>query len=297
MNTTGRLICPSCHNPGMSDYEFYESRQVYTKKYQYLFYNRKKKASGWKCWALLAYCGCKVFKWWDPCGLCIQLCNKDSRPEVNEDDDRKCGEGGMAIVKLFLGILLAEILFMLYFFFFVWFDIYYAFCSKDKMRIVCVGDGEVIIPEKENLWRGIDSKICTEDFWNKNCSYLFKCNKCSYMSNTFQSFIGNEEVVVDVNNKNNMTTDTSYNGYNKVNTQTGEPIIVDFITADQKYNIKIQSNTSTLFSDVENNLFGKIPEYKNKNCIFMCNNNRMNPNYTMEQNQYVSGNKIIVYAN
>ena len=43
-----------------------------------------------------------------------------------------------------------------------------------------------------------------------------------------------------------MTTDVSYNGYDKFNSQTCEPITVYFIIADQKYNIQIQSNTNTL---------------------------------------------------
>lgn len=36
MITIGRSICLTRHNPGMSDYELYESRKTYNKKYQYL---------------------------------------------------------------------------------------------------------------------------------------------------------------------------------------------------------------------------------------------------------------------
>ena len=51
--------------------------------------------------------------------MCIQLCNSDSGTKVREEGERNWGECGMGNVKLILGILLTEILFLLYLFFFV----------------------------------------------------------------------------------------------------------------------------------------------------------------------------------
>ena len=83
---TGRLICPKCHSPGMSNYLYYESRFGYNGQYNWLFYNREKMKKKWKCWALLDVCGCPARHWYDPWGLCFNPCDHAGKVVTCEND-------------------------------------------------------------------------------------------------------------------------------------------------------------------------------------------------------------------
>ena len=76
-----------------------------------------------------------------------------------------------------------------------------------------------------------------------------------------------------------------------------EPIAVHFISNDQNINYSLPSYPMELFSVVVDKLYKKFPDYKNKSCFFISDGKHMKLNYSMEQNKYKSGNKIIVCSN
>ena len=109
---------------------------------------------------------------------------------------------------------------------------------------------------------------------NKEKKKLFKCLKCSWGSETFLDFmdqITNSEVDID-------TTITPIN-----NLEQGKIIAVHFMTANQNK-----------FSYVVQKLYKEYPNYKNKDCFFLCNGRVLDLNMSMEQNKIKTGNTIIV---
>lgn len=104
-------------------------------------------------------------------------------------------------------LIIFEIYFILYFFFCIWFDIYWAFCKKDKFTHVCDGYEVLIIEEKNNIWKNQFGDKYTEEYWVNN-SGLFRCENCNYLANSFQEFIGNDNIV-DVNNNSTNIMNTS----------------------------------------------------------------------------------------
>ena len=288
MSKTGRLICPKCKSIGMSNYEIWEMIQINNFQKSYIFYNIKKERRGWKCWSLLIYCGYKnIYKCWDPCGCFRDYCTSDNC----SNDDSTC----LCFIKFCLAIVLFELIFIFYFFFCIWFDIYNAFFIKDEYRIVCIGNSSIKIPEKENIWGNNRMYQFIDIYWICNHQYLFKCFKCDYTSESFMDFIENDEVIVDVNNTNNNSTTNEINTTAGDINPKGEEITVLFAISDPQKKISIQSNSKALFSQVINNLYSKIPEFKNKNFIFLYKNKMMEPSYTMEQNNYKSGEQISIF--
>ena len=293
MTSTGLLICPNCGVNGMGDYTYWESKPTYNNQDLYIFYNKKKESNKWKCWALLGYCGCTIHNWWDPWGIFVKMCKEENIKNFtksrNDDKESASTKICMYIVILGIVIFIFEIYFILYFFFCIWFDIYYACCNKDKIRHVCDGYGELIIKEGEDMWRNQEGIKYTEDYWNNNFKRLFKCDSCNYAGQSFKDFIGNDYLNVTVNNDSTTIPNTT-----QINSQLGEAIKVQFSHKDRIINI--QSNIHALFSEVVNSLYVKIPEYKNKECLFFYNNNQMENNKTLQQNGYTGG-KIDIYVN
>ena len=292
MSSTGRLICPKCGQNGMGDYKYWESKLTYNNQELYIFYNKKRELKKWKCWALLGYCGCSIYQWWDPWGCLVKLCRGEEKIDRSRNDDKK--ESGTEILcyyflKLCLYIFILEIYFILYFFFCIWFDIYYAFCNKDKIRHVWDGYAVLIIKEKEDMWKNQGGYKYTEEYWINNFSRFFKCDSCGYLANSFKEFIGNDALNVTINNNSTSMMNTT-----QICTQLEESITVHFSV--DNHEIKIQSNIHTLFSEVVKSLFEKIPEYKNKECLFFYKNDIMKLAQTIEKNGY-KGGEIKIYVN
>lgn len=65
-------------------------------------------------------------------------------------------------------------------------------------------------------------------------------------------------------------------------------IKVEFSVGENN-NIIVHSNINVLLSKDINSLFQKIPEYRNKNCIFIYNKKIMEPGLTLAQNGYTGG--------
>lgn len=287
----GELICPKCAGKGMSDFKFWESKEINNNQKYYIFYNKKEERI-WIFWTLLYYFGCvkKIQRCWDPCGCFNDICTNG-----------KCGnDSGVCIIlcKSILLIVLAELIFLFYFFFCLWFDIFNFFCTKKKTRIVCNGNTKEEILEKDDMWNNEKIKKLTEIDWICNYRHLFKCNSCHYTSDSFIDFTNNTVYGEINNNTNDTNNNTTVNNINTIGGDiniNGQKIIVHFVTSDTNQKINIQSYSSTLFSEVMNDLFAKIPDYKIKDCFFIYNNDIMNPDKTMDENHYKSGEKIICY--
>ena len=59
----------------------------------------------------------------------------------------------------------------------------------------------------------------------------------------------------------------------------------------------LPSYPDELFSDVVDKLYEKFPDYKNKSCFFISFCKNMKLNFSMKQNKYKSGDKILVCDN
>ena len=203
---SGRLICPKCHNLGMSNYLYYESN-ICDGQELWIFYNSETKRDNWKCWALLEVCGCTVHKWYDPCNCCFNPCKytptvvtEVNGVEVSREKDCFCG-----MCCCFLFFLVCYLIYIFYFTIFFWYDLYYHFCKTSKeIKTVCTGNGEQLVENSYN-WAENDN-VYTENYWCNNYPNLFNCKKCNYHGKSFKEFIDNNQ--------------TSDNPVNIVNTQT-----------------------------------------------------------------------------
>ena len=104
------------------------------------------------------------------------------------------------------------------FLYLVWY-IYYPFCNKDK--ISCDGYGVLIIKEGEYLWKNQGGNKNTEEYWVNNFKRLFKCDSCNYAGQSFKDFIGNDNLIVNVNNDSTTMVNTT-----QINSQSEESIKV-----------------------------------------------------------------------
>ena len=73
-----------------------------------------------------------------------------------------------------------------------------------------------------------------------------------------------------------------------------EFIIIHFISTDQNINIAIRSIKFAPFYVVENELYNKFHDYRNKKCLFICDANRIEVQKTLEENKIKSGDVILV---
>ena len=211
--TYGQFSCPKCHNPGMGGYSYYESDG----NGHWIFYNTETRTNNWKCWAALPVCcGFEVHHWYDPCGCCFNPCNfktdkikpYDTIYDIEAKEDKAwCILG----CRCFFFIILCYVIYFMYFCFFIWYDIYYAFCHKQRLKKVYIGYGERTFDDNENIWSYADSRAFTEQNWINNYQSLFRCPKCFFNSNTFLDFIGNEQRAVQIAN---IQTDMTNAGIN-----------------------------------------------------------------------------------
>ena len=73
-----------------------------------------------------------------------------------------------------------------------------------------------------------------------------------------------------------------------------EFIIIHFISTDQNINFAIRSIKFAPFYVVENELYNKFPEYRNKKCFFTGNGKSFKVQKTLEENKIKSGDVILV---
>lgn len=122
-----------------------------------------------------------------------------------------------------------------------------------------------------------------EYYMKEEIKKLFKCSKCSWSSNNFLDFM---------NQNTNSEVDTTITPINSL--EQGEIIAVHFTTANLKINYSIPCSASDIFSTVVQKLYEEYPDYKNKDCFFLCNGRVLDLNMNMKQNEIKTGNTIIV---
>ena len=178
---------------------------------------------------------------------------------------------------------------------------YYCIFKEQLFYEVYTPNGIELIRDTEDLgiWYCIPNEGFTEEFWNVYGKNIFRCIKCSFISNSFQDFIGNESKEVVINNEKehikNAESQVNLNVTNiadEPNSQ-GDAINAHFISSDKSINQFIQGSSKELFSNLLEKFFGIYPDLRNKICIFTCNGKGMEPNLTLEQNNYKSGDEIL----
>ena len=185
----GELICPNYQYKGMNKYTFWSSRIIneYTK--QWLFYNKIEKRRGWKCWSIFELCSKKINNWYDPWGCCFNPCS---------------GNTGLCVglLKILFIYFLFGFIYLGYIFLFLWFDIFYCFCYKQKFyQILMPNGGDKTIPIKEGLWKNFETAGYTDFFWEDNFPNLFKCKRCCCQKRTFYEFLRKGGNMVVINNQ------------------------------------------------------------------------------------------------
>lgn len=308
----GKLSCPKCGELRMDYYDRWESRLTTSGQKQYLFYRQISIKKGWRCWALLACCCTKYpKKWYDPFGCCFNPCKYDG-PIYETVHRGPYGEytttsgGGLAcfciMMKWLFLYMLYYTIFFFYFTVFFWYDIYYCIFEEQFFYEVYTPNGILRIRNTEDLgvWYGISFEGLTEEYWNAIGKNIFRCNKCAFIANSFKDFIGNESREVVINNQINehLKNAESQVNLNVTNVayepnEQGDVINAHFISADKSINQFIQSSSKELFSNLLEKFFGIYPNLRNKICIFTCNGKHMEPNLTLEQNNYKSGDEIL----
>ena len=199
---SGELYCPKCHNPGMCNYLYYESKILNDGRYHWIFYNTEERSGTWKCWALMEVCGCTPRHWYDPCGCCFNPCAHTTEVvtyvdgvEVKREKDLASG-----IVCCFLFFLVCYLIYIMYFTIFFWYDIYYYCCkSRKTMRDICTGNGHTLVPEDSNYWADHIGNFYTEKYWCNNFPGLFMCTECNYRANSFKDFMDVNQTSNSVN--------------------------------------------------------------------------------------------------
>ena len=70
-------------------------------------------------------------------------------------------------------------------------------------------------------------------------------------------------------------------------------IFVTFLSSDQKIRYSIPCKKTDSFSKIEQKLYKKFPEYKDKNIYFLVNGEKIDVNKTLEENNIKDGDVII----
>jgi len=210
----GELMCPNCQHKGMDKYRFWSSRLInkYTK--QWLFYNKIPTKRKWKCWSIFEICGKKTKVWYDPCNCCFNPCKVDKEIKTNEEAEvQLC----IVILKFLFIYELYALIYIGYVILFLWFDIIYFLCYREKLYVILMENGqEKTIPIKDELWKNFETTGYADYFWQDNFPNLFKCKKCLYKENNFDKFLRKNGIMVVVNNNQD-------NGPQLVNT-TDSPV-------------------------------------------------------------------------
>ena len=79
-----------------------------------------------------------------------------------------------------------------------------------------------------------------------------------------------------------------------INARNEEYILVHFISQDQQINTAIRGNKLDGFFKIENELYNKFPNIRDKNCFFLGNGGRIEPQKTLKENGLENGDKLII---
>ena len=216
---SGKLLCPKCHNPGMSDFLLYESKKFEDCKDHWIFYNRERQYGHWrwKCWALVEVRGYPVKNCFDPFGWCFDPC-KHTPDVITYENGREVSRSkdfciGYLMCALFLVV--CTLIYMLYFTIFIWYDIFYCCCEPlDYHKVICTGDRKESIPDDSDYWTSDKAKLFTEEYWCKNYPKLFKCTKCNHSAESFKDFLDYKQISENSANDDKTHADVTMEGIN-----------------------------------------------------------------------------------
>ena len=193
---SGELRCPNCHNPGMSNYYYYDSIQ--SNGNLWFFYNIDSEVKTWKCWALLYACGSRPKHWYDPCGWCFNPCDytPDVVTTVNGVEVNRAPDGAIGICCCMIFLCVCYLIYGMYASLFFWYDLYYFFCKPVKeYKIIFIGNGEMRVEIDSYYWVNNNyTHIYTEQFYCDNFPNLFYCTRCNYHGKTFREFMAIKEL-------------------------------------------------------------------------------------------------------
>lgn len=102
------------------------------------------------------------------------------------------------------------------------------------------------------------------------------CSQCYYIPNIFFDFIKDG---------------------NGISVNISENIAINIISIDTQIHCPIPCNLNEQFSKVINKFYKLYPDYKNKECLFLSNGQRLDPNLTLSENGIKNGVNIILIIN
>lgn len=280
-HNSGEFSCPHCGQKEFIGFKKWLSRVEYTtinnyetSKTKYIFYKNKNRCS---------------------CCLCCFLC-------CNGSDDLTIYSCTVELTKC-RNYIFDIVCFPCYL---ITMIIYLLFCSIGDLLNLCTChyleyEDLYHLPSLENIDKK-DKKYrdkfyvlakTDNDLWNyctgftekdwKNYSGKMGC-KCGYSSDTFVNFLKKT-------NENNETNITISNSRTKIITEE-ETIAINFTVAGSSY--PIHCKLTDKFSSVKRKFNDKYPEFDNKNCYFLANGLKLNPNLSLAQQGFNYGSNIIV---
>ena len=128
---------------------------------------------------------------------------------------------------------------------------------------------------------------------NKNISLLCKGMLLSEIGKTFKDYGITSGDIIQVFDEGEIALFDE----NKLKKEKLEFIIIHFISTDQIINFPIRSIKFAPFYVVENELYNKFPNYRNKKCFFTGNGKSFEVQKTLEENKIKSGDVILVCPN
>ena len=157
---------------------------------------------------------------------------------------------------------------------------------------IIINENKALKIENENLKKIIQTlKYENQVLNNKytylknNSDYLNSINKEKIKELNEKCRILNEEKEKIMNGLLSKLNDIEAGIKNNNELPDGEKLVaVNFVSADQRINHSIVCNNKTYFNEIENDLYKKYPDYKEKDNYFMFNDSKIERNDTLEKN-------------
>ena len=140
------------------------------------------------------------------------------------------------------------------------------------------------------------------DLKNKNNQLIYEYNdlknKLFEKENDLIKYkLKNENLLNLFNNKNTEENEKKiielYKRIEQLENENKQLIPIIFHSSDQKINHAIICKKSDIFNQIENELFKKYPEYRENDCFFIVNGNKINTHKTIEENK-IKENDVIM---
>ena len=124
---------------------------------------------------------------------------------------------------------------------------------------------------------------------NRYISFLCKgivLNDLEKTLNDYGIIKGDQIIIYDKDEKDNLN--------NMQSRRKEDYILVHFISQDQLINFAIRGNKFDAFYKLENELYNKFSNYRDKNCFFLGNGIKIESQKTLEENGIENGDKLVL---